>query len=265
MSEQPPIWEGPDTAHPEPTRHMSPGGKGGFPFIPAAFGVGGLVLGIIATLLVIAATGLSSNKPTLIAAPSSRPSVARSSAPPPIKSTTRPTPSKNPTPKAPVVLPPADLGGMAHSAPVAVNIPRIGVSSSLLNLGLNTDGTLQVPTDYSKAGWYAQGAYPGDPNDPPAIIVGHVDNYKGPAVFFKLGQLSNGDQVLVPRADGTTATFVVYNTAEYLKSDFPSQAVYAATGRPELRLITCTGQFDTGARSYLSNFVAYAYLVNSSS
>lgn len=227
--------------------------------IPSVFAVAGLVLGILATLLISSMTG-SHKTPTVAAAPISPATWTSAPGVGPSTSKPRPSPSRKPSGGGPAVLPPANEAGLSHAMPIAVQIPKIGVSSSLLNLGLNQDGTLQVPGDFTKAGWYAQGAYPGDRDEPPALIVGHVDNYRGPAVFYRLSQLGIGDRVLVPRSDGSTATFVVYKTQNFLKTSFPAQSVYAATGRPELRLITCTGQFDTGARSYLSNFVAYAYL-----
>lgn len=160
----------------------------------------------------------------------------------------------------PVVKPDPAHVGLIHIRPTAVSIPKIGISSSLVDLGLQADGTLQVPADFSKAGWYSHGSYPGDAAGPPALIVGHIDDYKGPAVFFRLSQVHDGDRVYVQRADGSTAAFVVYRTAHYLKSSYPANLVYAPTARSEIRLITCTGQFDSKARSYLSNFVAYAYL-----
>jgi sortase (surface protein transpeptidase) len=268
MSEQPPIWDQPDyqlppPVGPAPSRHRS---TSAFPFIPVAFAVAGLVLGVLATLLVSNLGSSHKNTPVAAAPLGSAASSGHASSAP---ASTRPnskaaSSSAKKSSSAPVVMPAANEAGLAHAVPLSVQIPKIGVSSTLVGLGLAADGTLQTPTDYAKAGWYASGAYPGDPNEPPALIVGHVDNYKGPAVFFKLRELTAGDRVLVPRADGSTATFVVYKTADYLKTAFPAQSVYATTGRPELRLITCTGQFDTGARSYLSNFVAYAYLASAS-
>ncbi|MGF7235097.1 MAG: class F sortase [Frankia sp.] len=143
-----------------------------------------------------------------------------------------------------------------HSAPVAVAIPAIAVQSSLVRLGLNSDGTLQVPTDFTKAGWYSGGPAPGDTGV--SIIVGHVDSHKGPAIFFRLPALRVGDAVLVRGADGTTVRFTVYKVARYTKAAFPAAQVYADIGRPELRLITCTGVFNRSTGHYLSNFVVYA-------
>lgn len=282
MSEMPPPWDPfgdqpepasypPPESYPAPASHPAPvatasstGHRGvrKLPVIPLAFTGGGLVLGVIATVLISNLGG--SSKPAPVAAPLAT-SVTSSAASAPTSRavSAKPSPKKTAS-AAPVVLPPAAESGLAHAAPTSVQIPKIGVSSTLVSLGLQSDGTLQVPDDYAKAGWYANGAYPGDANEPPALIVGHVDDYRGPAVFFRLKELSVGDRVLVPRTDGSTATFVVYQTANYLKTGFPSATVYAPTKRPELRLITCTGQFDSGARSYLSNFVAYAYLESGS-
>lgn len=143
------------------------------------------------------------------------------------------------------------------SPPVEVAIPVISVRSSLVGLRLNGDGTLQVPTDFARAGWYSQGSMPGEAGRP-AVIVGHVDSYRGPAVFYRLRDLHAGDTVLVRRADGVTLRFTVYRTAVYSKDRFPTDSVYAATVHPELRLITCAGVFDRSNRHYLSNEVIYA-------
>ena len=144
-----------------------------------------------------------------------------------------------------------------HVPPIEDAVPAIGVRSGLAGLRLNTDGSLQVPTDYAQAGWYSQGPAPGDVGQP-AVIVGHVDSTNGPAVFFKLRELHNGDPVLVRRADGTSVRFVVYRAAQYPKENFPAQQVYAPNPDAELRLITCTGDFDRATGHYLGNYVVYA-------
>lgn len=144
-----------------------------------------------------------------------------------------------------------------HVPPVEVAVPAIAVRSGLVGLRLNTDGTLQVPSDYARAGWYSQGPAPGDAGQP-AVIVGHVDSTNGPAIFFRLRQLQTGDAVLIRRADGSSVRFVVYRTKQYPKTDFPANQVYAPTPDAEIRLITCTGTFNRAAGSYLDNFVVYA-------
>jgi hypothetical protein len=142
------------------------------------------------------------------------------------------------------------------AAPVRLQIPSIGVSTNLVPLGLNPDGSMQVPTKWEEAGWYARGPRPGE--DGPAVIAGHVDSTSGPAVFFRLHDLRAGDQVLVTRADHSVVRFVIDGLQQFPKASFPTAAVFGATPGPTLRLITCTGAFDETARSYLDNLVAFA-------
>lgn len=140
-------------------------------------------------------------------------------------------------------------------------MPDIGVSQRLMDLGVNTDGTLEVPEDYEAVGWYADGFAPGDPG--PAIMVGHVDSFEGPAVFHEVSRLMPGARIEVARADGSAVTFVVDRVESYSKTAFPTEDVYGSTGVPELRLITCGGEFDYQTRSYRSNVIAFATVVSS--
>jgi len=144
-------------------------------------------------------------------------------------------------------------------APVALRIPAIGVDVSLSTLGLNADHTVQVPTDFQQAGWFGLGPSPGQTGS--AVILGHVDSYTGPAVFFQIRTLRAGDQVNVSLADGAIAHFQVSAVAMYAKDQFPAQQVYAPHGGSALQLVTCGGTFDTHTRSYLSNIVAYTTLI----
>ncbi len=142
--------------------------------------------------------------------------------------------------------------------PVRVRIPSIGVDSPLVQLGIDDEGVLVPPADFTRAGWFSGGPVPGDVG--PSVIAGHVDSYAGPAVFFRLRDLVAGDEVLVDRADGTTARFTVTGADRYPKAEFPTEAVYGPTHRAELRLITCGGEFDRDLRSYLDNVVVTAVL-----
>ena len=115
-----------------------------------------------------------------------------------------------------------------RSIPVELRIPAISLSVSLSTLGLNSDGTVQVPTDIQQPGWYRLGPSPGQIGS--AVILGHVDSYQGPAVFFELRSLVAGDGVDVSLADGVTAQFKVTSVATYLKTNFPDQEVYTSHG-----------------------------------
>ncbi len=161
------------------------------------------------------------------------------------------------SPTGPLVLP--------GSVPVSVRIPSIGVDSSLLQLGLNPDRSIQVPPLLEKdshAGWYKYSPTPGQLG--PAVILGHVDSAKyGRAVFFELGALQPGATVEITRTDGTVAVFTVDRVVSYPKTKFPTDAVYGTIDHAGLRLITCGGTFDPTAGSYESSIVAYATLTSS--
>jgi hypothetical protein len=153
---------------------------------------------------------------------------------------------------------------LQRSVPVSVDIPAIGVTSTLLDLGLNADGTIQVPslvTSAGQAAWYKYSATPGQIGA--SVIEGHVDSYLGPAVFYRLGALQPGDTIDVTLADGITAIFRVTGVREYLKSNFPSKAIYGTTNYAALRLITCGGVFDYATGHYLSSTVVFASLTSS--
>ena len=134
--------------------------------------------------------------------------------------------------------------------------PSIGVSSRLVRLGLNADGTMEVPRDYGLAGWFTGGAMPGQ--DGPAVISGHVDSKSGPAVFYRLRDLRRGDTIRVQRAAGDWLAFEVTGTARYAKAAFPTDAVFGPVTGPVLRVITCGGDFDRSSGHYLDNVVVTA-------
>jgi hypothetical protein len=140
--------------------------------------------------------------------------------------------------------------------PSRISIPRIGVASALDRLGRAPDGTIQEPRRWQVAGWYALGARPGDPGS--AVILGHVDSKRGPAVFFRLRELRRGDQIEVRRADGSAVRFVVERTEQYPKRRFPTDEVYYPTLTPALRLVTCGGSFDATSGHYRSNIIVFA-------
>jgi len=153
---------------------------------------------------------------------------------------------------------------LSRSVPVSVDIPAIGVHSRLLHLGLNPDGTVQVPsvtTAANEAAWYKYSATPGQIGA--AVIEGHVDSYEGPAVFFRLGALRPGDAIDVTLANGVTAIFRVTGVREYDKDEFPDTLIYGPAQYAALRLITCSGVFDSSTGHYLSSTVVFASLTSS--
>ena len=161
-----------------------------------------------------------------------------------------------PAPTGPIADPPQSADPRPVARPVLLTIPLIGVSTQLVTLGLTSSGALEVPSSTSVAGWYTGSPKPGAIGS--AIIVGHIDSVSGPGVFFRLSELRAGDMVYVKRSDGTLVEFRVTSVQMYLKDRFPTEAVYGPTPDAELRLITCSGAFDSATGHYLSNIVVYA-------
>jgi hypothetical protein len=155
---------------------------------------------------------------------------------------------------------PAPSGVTASRAapPTRIRIPTIGVDSGIVELDQRPDGTIQVPSDWNTPGWYARGPAPGEAG--PAVILGHLDSFTGPAVFWRLSSLRAGDAVQIDRKDGSHLTFSISRTASFNVDSFPTNDVYGSSSGPELRLITCGGSYSLSRHQYLSNVVAFATL-----
>jgi len=198
-----------------------------------------------------------------LANPSASANGANPSRPPLVPAAARPRSAVREWPSA-SVLP----GRMVAAAPLnpaspgRLQIPALGVSTTVVGLGLNADGSLQVPGNFSQAGWYRASPTPGALG--PAVVVGHVDSAaSGPAVFYRLADLRPGDGISIQRADGSTAVFTVTGVREYPKDHFPTGLVYANTSDAALRLITCGGGFDAVSGHYRDNIVVFARLTGS--
>jgi len=155
---------------------------------------------------------------------------------------------------------PAVIGEtLNESDPVRLRIPALNIDTSFVELGLQNNNEIEIPSGFEEVGWYKYGPTPGELG--PAVVLGHVDSYSGPAVFFYLGQLNPGDRVEIDRADGTTAIFRIDKLERYLQSEFPTSLVYGDLNHAGLRLITCSGSYDREQRRYESNLIVFASLV----
>ncbi|GGX88225.1 class F sortase [Streptomyces minutiscleroticus] len=167
-------------------------------------------------------------------------------------------PSATPRPARPSPSPPAPRT-LPRSPAATLSIPYLGLKAPVMGLKLNRNRELATPPlDRPElVGWYEDGPSPGEPGT--AVVVGHLDTKRGPAVFAGLGSLTPGRLIEARRADGRTAVYTVDAVETYEKDAFPNTKVYGPRNRPELRLITCGGSYDhkTG---YDSNTVVFAHL-----
>jgi hypothetical protein len=148
-----------------------------------------------------------------------------------------------------------------QSLPISLQVPDVDINVNLTTpLGITGFGTIQVPSGTAQPAWYKNGPSPGQIGS--SLILGHVDSYLGPGIFFNLRELVPGDTLNVHLADGYVDTFQVTYVGEYQKVAFPSALVYGNHGYAGLNLITCGGVFDSATGHYLSNIVVFTKLVN---
>ncbi|HXH21386.1 MAG TPA: class F sortase [Dehalococcoidia bacterium] len=163
-----------------------------------------------------------------------------------------PTPAPQPTPEP------------SRAPIVRLQIPRIGVDAPIVVLGVDAQGVMQDPKGPEEVAWYDFSAHPGWEGN--AVFAGHVDyrNY-GPAVFWKLRQLNLGDEIKVVLADGTTYSYRVVSSTQYVADQAPVQEIVGPTERQSVTLITCGGTFNTRTREYDQRLVVRAERVLESS
>lgn len=206
-------------------------------------------------LLLAAALGVAlASRGTLPGVSLSWPAVAKVAGP-----TGRPIATPSPAPSAsPNDLLRQALAIVAPSKPpVRLKIPIINVDAAVEQVGVDSQGRIAAPTRTDNVGWYKLGTAPGDAGD--AVINGHLDWYDGPAVFWRLGKMKVGDQIMVLRDDGTQAKFVVDATS-MMPYDASTDGLLTKSGLPSLTLITCAGTWDRQRGTYLQRLVVHAYL-----
>ncbi|MEU9788235.1 class F sortase [Streptomyces phaeochromogenes] len=171
----------------------------------------------------------------------------------------KPAPASPNTPAAAGTASPGAPEATQSAVPTEVAIPSIGITSSLMELGRNKDGTVEVPPAEKgmTAGWYIGGSVPGEVG--PAVIIGHNDTRFGKAVFHDLKKITKGADITVTNDRGESAHFTVTDTESVSKNSFPTEKVYGPTKDRALRLVTCDGDFDAQGHP-VNNLIVYAKL-----
>lgn len=142
--------------------------------------------------------------------------------------------------------------------PVRVRSAELGINTRVLPATINLRrGELGVPVDIRRAGWWRDGASPGDRTGA-TLIAGHVDSARrGPGAFFALKRARAGQRVQVTSANGRTRTYRITSVRFVLKDRLPNN-IYSLKGRERLVLVTCGGPFDEASGHYLDNVVVTA-------
>lgn len=145
--------------------------------------------------------------------------------------------------------------------PIRLVIPAIKVDASVQYVGLAPDdsGEMDVPSNFTDVGWYQFGVRPGMRGS--AVIAGHFNGKTVPkAVFYDLGTLQFGDEVIIMSADGMQTIFSVVKVETY-EYDASTVDVFVSTDeKVKLNLITCGGQWLPNEKSYNKRTVAFTEL-----
>lgn len=155
----------------------------------------------------------------------------------------------------------ADLKpGNGPVVPERLRIPALGIDSAIEEVGVRSNGAMDVPTNIWHSGWLKSSARPGDTGN--AVIAGHRDSVRGGAVFLELGKLKAGDKIYVSDRWGWELTFEVTGVESYDPANAPLERIFGETSEKQLNLITCTGTFVPEIRTYDQRLVVYSKLVS---
>lgn len=146
--------------------------------------------------------------------------------------------------------------------PIHIEIPALNLSTDVVHVGVSEDNVMEVPTDFSKVGWFNKSLKPGESGTQAAIMSGHFDRSDGSAaVFYSLETLQVHDEVIITSADGSKYIFAVTSSFSHPLEDFPTDIVYGHVDGSHLKLITCDGVWHADKKSYSNRLVVTTQLV----
>ena len=137
-----------------------------------------------------------------------------------------------------------------------LRIPQIGVHAPVVPIKSNEDRVLEPPRDPNIAGWWSDGAAPGEPRGS-AVVVGHAVRNDGGGVFDDIGDLGRGDAIKVQGSD-STLNYRVKSVDVLSKHELARNAeeIFAQTGTGRLVVISCEGWDGTAWRSNVVTIAA---------
>jgi sortase A len=147
--------------------------------------------------------------------------------------------------------------------PVELQVPAAGIDASVQDVGVNDDGSMGVPNNFSDVAWFSPGYEPGEFGH--AVFDGHVSNVDSAAVFFNVEDLFPGARIYVTGDDGTVLTFQVSDVESYILDGAPMQNIFGPSDWPEVVLITCGGGWHEDTHLFDHRTVVYAPLLDAPS
>lgn len=151
----------------------------------------------------------------------------------------------------------AGNGSGPVSEPMALRVPRVALDARVQGVGVEDDGTVEIPDNAGQAGWYRYGPAPGA-SAGSAVLIGHVDDRTGDlGAFAKLYRVRKGDEVIVAREDAPPVRYEV-TAREVVDKDRLPDEVFRRHGQPVLTLVTCAPPYDRERGGYQRNLLVYA-------
>ncbi len=143
--------------------------------------------------------------------------------------------------------------------PAYISIPKLEIDTEIQKVGISKKGNMAAPNNFTDVGWYKYGVIPG--NSGSAIIAGHVNNGIAlPAVFSRLEELQEGDDIYIKREDGQLLHFSVTKT-DVFNFDSRLSEVFTGNDQKLIKLITCTGTWIQDYKTHDKRLVVTAVLV----
>jgi LPXTG-site transpeptidase (sortase) family protein len=131
------------------------------------------------------------------------------------------------------------------------------IDAPVVTKGVDEAGVMQAPDNATDTAWYDFSARPGFGGN--AVFSGHVDYTKvGPAVFWNLKDLQEGDRIEVRLVDGTTYEYAVNFVRQYEAETAPVDEIVGPTPDETVTLITCSGTFNSASHQYDKRLVVRA-------
>ncbi len=154
---------------------------------------------------------------------------------------------------------PSPTSVATEGLPKKVVIKSIDVEADVESVGMDAQGRMDVPKDDFNVAWYNLGFKPGENGS--AVIAGHFDSRTGgPAIFYRLSELQDGETITVEYENGNSFNFKVTDKKEYDFDKVPLEEVFNSTDKPRLNLITCDGVFNSSSKNYSKRLVVYSEL-----
>ncbi|MGC4106713.1 MAG: sortase [Thermomicrobiales bacterium] len=146
------------------------------------------------------------------------------------------------------------------AVPVAIRIDAIGVDAPI-EVKETVDGVMQQPSGETAVAWYKEGARLGEPGN--MLLAGHLNWWGVPeAVFFSLGSVREGDEIVLTDASGMAWTYRVAWVRQESSLAPASADVVGPTAEPAITLMTCGGEWNAEAGIYDERTVVRAVLVD---